>query len=312
MYSISNDETKSMRKTDILTLFNTARPAFLILTPACLLLGLGSAYFIQTTIELTDFIIILIGASAAHISVNTFNEHQDFNSGLDAMTQRTPFSGGSGALIANPQAADRVQLLALISLGITVIIGVYFVFSRGLAILPIGLIGIFVIITYTRWINRLPILCLIAPGISFGPLMVIGTHFALTGQFSITNLLASLIPFFLVNNLLLLNQFPDIDADKTIGRDHFPIRYGLGKSGVIFALFSIATLLTLLIGVQFKFFPSLALWALIPLGFSFLAVYGTIKYSHEITRLTPYMAANVIAAIATPAILGITLVLQYR
>lgn len=30
-------------------------------------------------------------------------------------------------------------------------------------------------------------------------------------------------PPFLVNNLLLINQFPDVDADRSIGRDNFPV-----------------------------------------------------------------------------------------
>jgi len=33
----------------------------------------------------------------------------------------------------------------------------------------------------------------------------------------------------LVNNLLLLNQFPDVDADKTVGRRHYPIAVGRKK-----------------------------------------------------------------------------------
>ena len=36
-------------------------------------------------------------------------EYLDFRSGLDAQTTKTPFSGGSGALIESPHAADTVS-----------------------------------------------------------------------------------------------------------------------------------------------------------------------------------------------------------
>ena len=51
---------------------------------------------------------------------------------------------------------------------------------------------------------------------------------------------ASLVPFFLVSNLLLLNQFPDVEADRFAGRKHFPILVGRTVSGYIYISFLIA------------------------------------------------------------------------
>jgi 1,4-dihydroxy-2-naphthoate octaprenyltransferase len=68
--------------------------------------------------------------------------------------------------------------------------------------------------------------CWLAPGLGFGPLMVMGTEVALAGQYTLEGFVASLVPFFLVNNLLLLNQYPDIEADKAVGRRHFLVVYG--------------------------------------------------------------------------------------
>ena len=53
--------------------------------------------------------------------------------------------------------------------------------------------------------------------IDYGGVTWVGTDFALTGSYTWTAFLASLIPFFLVSNLLLLNQFPDVEADRSIG-----------------------------------------------------------------------------------------------
>ncbi len=92
---------------DLKSYFGPMRLPFLILTPASVLLGLGTAVFSSKQISIAYFILILIGALSAYISVNAFNEYFDFKSGLDFKTERTPFSGGSGTLPAQPGLACR-------------------------------------------------------------------------------------------------------------------------------------------------------------------------------------------------------------
>ena len=69
---------------------------------------------------------------------------------------------------------------------IVVAIGAWLIRERGPGLLPLGLLGILLIVSYTRWLTRSPALCLLAPGIAFGPLMVLGTYFALTGRYAWT------------------------------------------------------------------------------------------------------------------------------
>ncbi len=92
-----------------------------------------------------------------------------------------------------------------------------------------GLLGVVLIVTYTSRITRYPWLCLIAPGLAFGPFMVVGGFMVLTGEFSWLAFWVSWIPFLLVNNLLLLNQFPDEAADRRLGRFNIIMRLG-GKA----------------------------------------------------------------------------------
>ncbi|MES9929987.1 MAG: prenyltransferase, partial [Candidatus Thiodiazotropha sp. 6PDIVS] len=196
------------------------RPNFLILTPVCISLGGGSVLLSGHPLSLHLLSIVILGALMAHISVNALNEYIDFHSGLDAKTDRTPFSGGSGTLVLQPNLAPHALIVGVVSLLITLGCGLYLIQIVGWGLVPIGLLGILIIIVYTSWINRSRFLVLIASGFCFGPLMVVGTHYALTGQFSSTALLVSLVPFFLVNNLLLLNQIPDIEPDRSVGRDN--------------------------------------------------------------------------------------------
>ena len=124
-------------------------------------------------------------------------------------------------------------MLGVVSLLVTILIGIYLLITSGTQLLPIGIVGVVLVITYTQWLNRSPLLCLIAPGFGFGLLMVIGTHLILTGGYRWLSCLISLVPFLLINNLLLLNQYPDISADAAVGRKTFPILFDLQKSNLV-------------------------------------------------------------------------------
>ncbi len=288
-------------------LLQTIRVRFLVLTPVCVFLGSSIASVTHSPINLYTIFIILFGAIAAHVSVNTLNEYDDFKSGLDILTKKTPFSGGSGALPDNPEMAKSVLVFGLMSLTATIIIGVSLVLEHGMEIMPIGLVGVVLIVAYTKWINRSPFLCLIAPGIGFGVLMVVGTHVVLTGEHSRLVWLISLVPFLLINNLLLLNQYPDIKADSTIGRNTFPIAYGIKYSNYAYAAFMMTAYLLIVLFIYKGYVPYLAVIALIPMLFSVYSLAGAIKYTSRIGGHHQYMAANVAAALLTPLLLGVAI-----
>jgi 1,4-dihydroxy-2-naphthoate octaprenyltransferase len=278
------------------------RVPFLILTPACVLLGVGTASMTTVDIEALHVVLVLIGALCAHISVNAFNEYFDFKSGLDFRTQRTPFSGGSGTLPQRPEKARTALTTAWITFSATALVGLYFTAVRGPLLLPLGLVGLILLHGYTRWMVYHPILCLVAPGIGFGTLMVMGTHFALTGHYSWTAFWASLIPFFLVSNLLLLNQFPDVDADRSTGRRHFPITIGRRGSSLIYGLFLLLAYLTVVLAVYTHQFPAFSLIALATLIFAVPAFVGARRHAENARKLVPFMALNVVVNIATPVL----------
>ena len=284
------------------------RLPFLVLTPVSIFLGVAASYHTFVDLPYFELALVLLGALSAHISVNTLNEYTDFKSGLDLITIKTPFSGGSGALVENPNKLDAVLYAAIASLIITIAIGVYFIINRGFQILPIGLVGVLIILSYTKWLNRYPLLCLLAPGIAFGPLMVIGTSMVLTGHYSYNALYVSLVPFLLASNLLLLNQFPDIEADKTVGRRHFPIAYGIRASAILYGVIILAVYFTVVIGVQTAMFPPQSYFALIPMLATILVFIETMKHQTAIDKLIPYMGLNVLATVITPLILGLAMI----
>ena len=283
------------------------RAPFLLLTPVCVLLGASISYWRKGDISLFHLLIALIGALCAHISVNAFNEYFDYKSGLDLKTIKTPFSGGSGTLPSNPHFVRYSLFIAILSFLITFSVGIYFLFLWGIAILPLGVSGLILVFFYTRWLTKNPFLCLLAPGLGFGTFMVMGTDFVLTGSYSIEAFIASLIPFFLVSDLLLLNQFPDIQADKSVGRRHIPIVFGPKKSSFLYALFLLFAFLSIIIGIQTKLLPELTLLGMLTIPLAAMATYGAVKYAKDIPKLIPYMGINVLVILITPVLISIGL-----
>ncbi len=282
------------------------RLPFLVLAPVCAFLAISIvAYQSPASLTFIKIFLVVIGAIAAHISVNTFNEYFDFKSGLDFKTIKTPFSGGSGALPASPEKARIALMEGIISAAVVIFIGIYFIFTSTSKLLPLGLLGLVIIITYTVWLNRIPFLCLIAPGIGFGSLMVVGSGLALSGDYSAALILASFIPFFLVCNLLLLNQFPDVDPDKSIGRLHYPILIGRKKSAVIYGIFMALTYVTIVVGVVTSLFPVWTLLGLLSLILTVPVVKGVYSNPDDMQKLIPFMGQNVLITLITPVLVGI-------
>jgi 1,4-dihydroxy-2-naphthoate octaprenyltransferase len=282
---------------------------FLLLGPACVLVGLGTALWTSGHVNWFYVVLVLIGAVTAHISVNVFNEYYDFKVGLDARTRRTPFSGGSGTLPEKPEMSATALATALISFCVTGLIGLYFTYIGGWELIPLGLLGLLLLYGYTVWFIYQPVLCLITPGLGFGVLMVMGTHFALTGHYSWVAFVASLVPFFLVNNLLLLNQFPDVEADQSVGRRHFPVLLGRRVSGYIYIAFLLATYLVIGLAVIFGFMPVFSLLGLLTLFLAVPAIQRVLRYSEDIPNLMPALGQNVLIILLTPVLVAIGLFL---
>jgi 1,4-dihydroxy-2-naphthoate octaprenyltransferase len=281
------------------------RPNFLLLAVACVFVAMAAAIWTHGQVNALHAVLAFIGGIAAHGCVNAINEYQDLKSGLDFRTNRTPFSGGSGTLIQDPTKAPIVLWTTIVTAAITAIIGIYFAIVVGWLILLIGAVGLIVIFTYTKWINKQPFLCLIAPGFGFGTLMVLGAYYVLTGDITWTAVLTSFIPFFLVSNLLLLNQFPDAEADATVQRKHYPILIGKKASAVIYIVFLVATYLTIILGVLLKLTPAWTLLSLLTLFSAIPTARGVLRNAENIPALIPSMIQNVLINLITPVLMGI-------
>ena len=279
------------------------RPNFLVLAPLCAGLGVALAWQQREPPALLDTFLVLVGALLAHAAVNLLNEYEDFVSGLDLITRRTPFSGGSGALPEVPVAAKGVLLAALGTLAVVVAIGLYFIWLRGVPMLVLGAAGVVLVLTYTRWITRSPIICLLAPGLGFGPVMILGSLIALGARLDAAAIAVSVISLLLVSELLLINQIPDAEADRKVGRRHLVITLGQPAAARLAGSLLLGSYGVLGAGILAGWLPA---WTSIARAPAPAAVWISLRLPGALTdppRLNSVLGINVAVLLATLALL---------
>ncbi|MCL7942829.1 prenyltransferase [Marinobacter sp. ATCH36] len=288
---------------ETIAVVRASRPNFLVLAPLCAGLGVALAWQQGEPPALLDTLLVLVGALLAHAAVNLLNEYEDFVSGLDLITRRTPFSGGSGALPEIPEAATRVLIAAFATLALVIAIGLYFLWLRGLPMLVLGSAGVVLVLTYTRWITRSPLICLLAPGLGFGPVMILGSLIALDARLDSVALILSLISLLLVSELLLINQIPDADADRKVGRRHLAITLGKPTAARLVGCMLLASYGALVAGLLAGWLPAWSILALIPAP---AALWISLRLPRVLTnpsQLNTVLGVNVAVLLATLALL---------
>ncbi len=282
--------------------FLETRPQFLLLSVVLAFLGTSIAFY-NGVFHAGYAVLAFFGVLFAHIAVNVLNDYFDFKSGIDLKTRRTPFSGGSGILPQGLLTPKQVLGLGLGAFAVSLGIGVFFMFARGWLLLPVIVIAAVCILLYSPLILKMkwPEW---SPGVGLGLLPVLGVYFAQTGNFTAPAVIAAVPSGFLVHNLLLLNEFPDVEADKTANRKTLPITMGLKKAGIVYSAVTIGVYVWLVVAVAARQMPAFSLLGLLTLPFAVKAIRGSMK-PDQMDKLVPAMANNVLVVLLTQLLMGI-------
>ncbi|MFH1381729.1 MAG: prenyltransferase [Chloroflexota bacterium] len=287
--------------------FLETRPQFLLLSVILAFLGTCIAWYWTGSVNLGYAVLAGFGLLLTHISVNVLNDYYDFKSGVDLATQRTPFSGGSGILPPALLKPKQVFWFGLTSFLIAVPIGIYFTVVKGWLLLPLLVVAGICVLFYTPVILKLhwPEW---SPGLGLGALPILGAFFVQTSTYTLPAVIAAVPSGILVHNLLLLNEFPDVAADRTAKRRTSPIVMGGARAGIFYSALTILVYVWIIGGVIARVMPWTSLIALLTLPFAIKAIRGAMQYN-DMSKLVPAMANNVLVVLLTQLLLGIGFIL---
>jgi 1,4-dihydroxy-2-naphthoate polyprenyltransferase len=282
------------------------RPQFLILSVVLAFLGASMGYY-DGAFHLGYALLAFLGLLLAHASVNILNDYFDYRSGIDLATQRTPFSGGSGMLpgaILKPKAVLWFGIICLLA---ATPIGIYFVIVRGWLLLPLLVVGALCTVLYTPLLTRWgwPEW---APGVGLGVLPILGAYFVQTGDYTFPAVIASIPSGILVHNLLFINEFPDVEADRKAGRKTLPIVMGKKGAGVVYSVLTVLVYVWIVVWVGLGVMPVWSLLGLLTIPFAVKAIRGALR-PDSLERIVSAMSSNVQVVLLTQLLLGIGYVL---
>ncbi len=284
---------------------SVARAPFLLLPPTLVAAGAAAAAW-DGSFFWARTLLALIGLVSLHMAVNILNEWSDMRTGIDLETERTPFSGGSGTLPAGGMGSKTALVFGLFCSGIGLAIGLWFLSKVGWILLPIMLAGAVSVLTYTDVLARFGV-GEIAAGFGLGAGPVIGAALVQGGGWSNAAMAASIPAFFMTFNLLLLNEFPDEEADQGGGRRNLVILLGRKTAAWIYVVAGLATPAALVVAVILGVLPALCLVAILP---SLLLVKPVQWAASDPSKPVPIPAlgANVVWNLATNSLLALALI----
>ena len=282
-----------------------SRPPFQIVGLLPFLLGTFLAYQTTGTFHLDVFILGVIGVVLIMTSTHHAGEYFDYpEDAISATLHQNPFAGGTRILPSGkipPKVALWTSIIAfLTALGVGIILqcgyqtGPYTLILGCLGALP----GFFYSTEPIRLVKRG--VGEIFIGFCYGWLPVAAAYYLQTATIAPIIHWLWLPIGFSIFNVILLNEFPDYEADRKAGKKNLLYRIGKAKGRSVYIAFNLLTCTTMLVSPCFGI-PYRVIFFYLPfVGIALFIVYQLLQNRHEDTnRLQQLCGLNIAVNIGT-------------
>ncbi len=215
--------------------------------------------------EWLPFLAALAGGVLLHSGTNIVNEIYDVRQGIDTIT-----SPRASHAIVKGRLTERAAFVAAASaFALAVVIGLYLVELRGPAIVVLGLLGLVGGYGYTAPPFQYKYRALGVPMVFvlMGPLMVVGSYYAITGLWAAQAAVLSVPVGLLVAAILHGNEWRDISEDTRAGIVTLSSRLGREWAHYSYVALVLGAYITLGLAVAFNLLPPASLLAILSLPF---------------------------------------------
>lgn len=269
--------------------------------------GAALAYWSDQTLELLPFGLTFLGVGALHLGANLINDYFDAQGSDPINLCLTPFSGGSRVIQNQQLSAPAVRFMAYAFFALGIAAGLILIYRGRPLVAVLGLLGLLGGYCYSanpmqlmsRGLGELDIFFM------FGPLITWGTYYVMVGKLKSMAFMAG-IPFgFLIAAVIWINQFPDWEADREVGKYHLVVRLGLARSRWIYAGLMLGPFICLPLLVELWGLPDVVFAALLPLPLALRAIRLLFRHYHTYQEIIPAQALT----IQTHFLFGLTMTL---
>jgi 1,4-dihydroxy-2-naphthoate polyprenyltransferase len=268
------------------------------LTASLVSVSLGTAFaYGKGFFNLQAFILALAGMCVCHIGTNLANDYYDHENRGDWVNKTfTPLSGGS-RVIQEGLLPPRFFLGgALLCFLIVACIGLYFCLTRGWGLILWGIFGLFIAYFYSAppiWIASTG-LGELATGTGLGLIPVMGSYFVQTGDPLDWHVALLSLPITLLGGCMVyINEFPDCEADREVGKNTIVVRLGTVKAMYLFFLVLIVMYLLIAILIMLRILPPAGLVIFLTIPLALWIVHIMRLYHNDVPKLLPSAAGTI-------------------
>jgi 1,4-dihydroxy-2-naphthoate octaprenyltransferase len=200
------------------------RPATLTISLAPVLVGASLAWHDSERVLWIPFALAAAAALLIQIGTNLYNDVGDFERGADRAERLGPPRAVSSGWLGPAEVRGAVRVV----FGLALAVGAWLVWYGGWPILLLGLASIVAGIAYTG--GPRPI-AYTATGelfvfVFFGLVAVLGTYYLQTLAWSWAGVLAATMIGALAAAVIVVNNYRDLDNDRSVGKRTFAVRVG--------------------------------------------------------------------------------------
>lgn len=239
--------------------FEAARPRTLPAAVAPVLVGSALAGH-ESVFQLAPALLCLGFALLVQVGTNFANDYYDFVQGADTGARVGPRRAVAAGLVS-PGRMKRAMILVFVG---AFALGLGLVVWGGPWLLLVGISSILCGIAYTGGPFPLAYRGLgdVFVFLFFGLVAVGGTYFVQAGRLTLDSVLAGVPIGLLAANILVVNNYRDVETDAVAGKRTLVVRFGRGAAR---AQFAVSWLVALLVPVGLWWARGLAVWTLLPL-----------------------------------------------
>ncbi|MHC5076426.1 MAG: 1,4-dihydroxy-2-naphthoate octaprenyltransferase [Planctomycetota bacterium] len=253
-------------------MFLAARPKFFTASILPVFVGSSLGYLSAGTFNAQLFILAALAIIFIHAGANLANDYYDYKSRNDLLNKNlTPFSGGS-RFIPNGLLPPQVIIIeALIALALGALLGLWIAYlTKSKIILTLGIIGTCGAFVYTAPPLKLGYRGLgeIIIAFLFGLFPVYAAYYLQTQVLDYKPLMPALIVSILVFEIILINEFPDLEADAAVNKKTLPVLLGIPLAATIYklALVTAYHFAGFMLFKQKLYIPGILFFLTLPLG----------------------------------------------
>ena len=225
------------------------RPKTLLAALVPVMVGSAVA-FNENKLVIIYSIVALMCSILIQVGTNYANDLYDFINGADNEKRKGPRRVLASGLIS----VKEMRLGIIFTFGLAFLLGLYLVYEGGIVILVIGVLSILAGLAYTAGPFPLAYNGLgdIFVFMFFGIVGTVGTYYLHTRDLNLVSFVASVPVGALITNILVVNNYRDIEEDKAAGKYTLAVKFG--KTFSRYQFISLTIISFLVPAVLFIFF----------------------------------------------------------